>query len=205
MSNEKFIENLNKYNELLKSNYKSPKWTVFANAVIYLLFCLFLIKATFFLKSPAIAFLSLILFSIVTVYGIVKKCDTNLPSFLDSKFDLKCIFKNKILKDNFTGEIGDIFDLNCKITKQIIAKNHGWIENALLKNKSLSGNEVLFLFTKIREKKKEDLINEQNQLEKNRREEEKSALIKADTKVGQSLNQINKIVSEYSGELKNEQ
>lgn len=205
MSNEKIIGNLNKYNELLKSNYKSPKWTVFANAVIFLLFCLFLIKATLFLKSGPIAFLSLVSFIIVGVYGVHKKLDTHLPSFLDSKFDLKCIFKNKILKDNFTGEIGDIFDLNCKITKQIIAKNHGWIENALLKNKSLSGNEVLFLFTKIREKKKEDLINEQNQLEKNRKEEEKSALIKADTKVGKSLNQINKIVSEYSGELKNEQ
>lgn len=205
MSNEKIIGNLNKYNELFKSNYKSPKWTVFANAVIFLLFCLFLIKATLFLKSGPIAFLSLVSFIIVGVYGVHKKLDTHLPSFLDSKFDLKCIFKNKILKDNFTGEIGDIFDLNCKITKQIIAKNHGWIENALLKNKSLSGNEVLFLFTKIREKKKEDLINEQNQLEKNRKEEEKSALIKADTKVGQSLNQINKIVSEYSGDLKNEQ
>lgn len=205
MSNEKIIGNLNKYNELFKSNYKSPKWTVFANAVIFLLFCLFLIKATLFLKSGPIAFLSLVSFIIVGVYGVHKKLDTHLPSFLDSKFDLKCIFKNKILKDNFTGEIGDIFDLNCKITKQIIAKNHGWIENALLKNKSLSGNEVLFLFTKIREKKKEDLINEQNQLEKNRREEEKSALIKADTKVGKSLNQINKIVSEYSGDLKNEQ
>lgn len=204
MSNEKIIGNLNKYNELLKSNYKSPKWTVFANAVIFLLFCLFLIKATLFFKSGPIAFLSLVSFLIVGVYGIHKKLDTHFPSFLDSKFDLKCILKNKILKDNYTGEIGDIFDLNCKITKQVIAKNHGWIENALLKNKSLSGNEVLFLFKKIREKKTEDLINEQNQLEKNRKEEEKSALIKADTKVGQSLNQINKIVSEYSGELKNE-
>lgn len=204
MSNEKIIGNLNKYNELLKSNYKSPKWTVFANAVIFLLFCLFLIKATLFFKSGPIAFLSLVSFLIVGVYGIHKKLDTHFPSFLDSKFDLKCILKNKILKDNYTGEIGDIFDLNCKITKQVIAKNHGWIENALLKNKSLSGNEVLFLFTKIREKKTEDLINEQNQLEKNRKEEEKSALIKADTKVGQSLNQINKIVSEYTRELKNE-
>lgn len=204
MSNEKIIGNLNKYNELLKSNYKSPKWTVFANAVIFLLFCLFLIKATLFFKSGPIAFLSLVSFLIVGVYGIHKKLDTHFPSFLDSKFDLKCILKNKILKDNYTGEIGDIFDLNCQITKQVIAKHHKWIENGLLKNKSLRGDLVLFLFEEIRCQKEEDSIKEQNELEKNRREEEKSALIKADTKVGQSLNQINKIVSEYSGELKNE-
>jgi len=207
MNNEEFVKTLNDYKELLSSNYKAPIWTLFANIVLFVFFSLVLLKTASLFHNIGALILSMLIIMFVQMHSLMKIVH-NVPSFLQSRFNLKIVLENKIKKLSYTGKLSEIFNFNCHITKDIIDKNHKHIEKQLVENKSISGDTILNLLSQINNEQKNQLGKKDKQKEVDKLQEEKEALIMADTKIGQSLKEIEQIKSksnvENEREFKNE-
>jgi len=199
MSNEVFIKNFNEYKELLKSNYKAPVWTVPTNLIIFILFSFIVLNTAKYFHSMG-AFMFGVTILMIMMAVSMAKIEHSIPSFLQSKFNKKLVLEGKIGKLFFTGRLSDIFNLECIITKDVIAKNYNCIEKQLVENKSINGYTILYLFNEIKQRKEIKSEQEKKQREIEKLQEEKEALIMADTKIGQSLKEIEQIKSESTVE-----
>lgn len=106
-------------------------------------------------------------------------------SVLIEEFSGKEMLKKKIGRQVYKGCLHDIFSMDCQSTKDVLNSHRLELSDKIYENKGLTGKYILFLLDLIR------LDIDKKNKERNKKEE-KDALVKADTIVGNMIASVEK-------------
>lgn len=154
-------------------------------ALMFVMIWIFLVAFIFNLKGSLALFLVLAPLSVTWIFG-----ENLLYYCIDKKQKIKRAVKNTII--DF--ELFEIFNIDDKMTKDVFQSREKEIEDDIFKNGFLSNNMIFSLLDEIGilnyEKSKIDEI----ELKERIRQEEKEALINAETRAGLQFSQIKRII-----------
>lgn len=107
-------------------------------------------------------------------------------SVLIEEFSEKEMLKKKISRQMYKGSLHEIFNMDCQSTKDVLNSHRLELSDKIYENKGLTGKYILFLLDLIR------LDIDKKNKERNKKEE-KDALVKADTIVGNMIASVENI------------
>ena len=107
-------------------------------------------------------------------------------SVLIEEFSEKEMLKKKISRQMYKGSLHEIFNMDCQSTKDVLNSHRLELSDKIYENKGLTGTYILFLLDLIR------LDIDKKNKERNKKEE-KDALVKANTIVGNMIASVENI------------
>lgn len=156
-TNEDFKSKLIEYKKLKKNNYE-PKINTYVTIDSLLLWSptIIAMMLLWITGSQEIGLVSVVMLlsTFIIHYGMY--IVTNTSGLIERKYNKFYKLEKYFSKSLFRGDIGELFDYDCPVTRKILNDKKEFIMKEISQKRSLSGNTVMLLTDKIF-KEKEDL------------------------------------------------